>query len=75
PPDPSKDRSRPVVNQLRPEPVKTSLVTVKDRKRPVCCGLVRFFEVSQIGRTSYGYGLRHWAPKDWTRPDFQTLTR
>jgi hypothetical protein len=64
---------RPVKNQLRPEPVKTGLVTTKDRKRPVCRGSVRFFAVSGIGRTGYGYGLRHWAPKDQTGPDFQTL--
>jgi len=73
PPDPYKDQSRPVANQLRPEPVKTGLVTAKDCKRPVCCSSVWFFEVSRIGRTSYGYGLRHWALKDQTGPDFQTL--
>jgi len=72
-PNPYKDWSRPVTNWLRPEPVKTGLVTVKDRRRPVCCGSVRFFGVSRIGRTGYGYGLRHWAPKDRTGPDFQTL--
>jgi len=71
--DPYKDWSRPVANRLRPEPVKTGLVTAKDCKRPVCCSSVQFFEVSRIGRTSYGYGLRHWAPKDQTGPDFQTL--
>ena len=32
-----------------------------------------FFVGFRIRRTSYGYGLRHWMPKDWTRPDFQTL--
>ena len=68
-----EDRSRPVANRLRPKPVKTGLVTAKDRKRPVCSGSVRFFAVSGIGRTGYGYGLRHWAPKDRTGPDFQTL--
>ncbi|EDR05143.1 uncharacterized protein LACBIDRAFT_329920 [Laccaria bicolor S238N-H82] len=72
-PDPYKDRSRPVANRLRPGLVKTSLVTAKDRKRPVCCSSVWFFELSRIGRTGYGYGLRHWAPKDRTGPDFQTL--
>jgi len=74
-PDAYKDQSRPVANRLRPEPVKTSLVTAKDCKRPVCCSSVWFFEVSRIGRTGYGYGLRHWALKDWTGPDFQTLDR
>jgi len=68
-----ENQSRPVANRSRPELVKTSLVTAKDHKRPVSCGSVQFFEVSQFGRTSYGYGLRYWAPKDWTRPDFQTL--
>ncbi|KIJ99850.1 hypothetical protein K443DRAFT_75521, partial [Laccaria amethystina LaAM-08-1] len=62
-----------VTNRLRPEVVKTGLVTIKDRRRPVCCGSVWFFGVSQIERTGYSYGLRHWAPKDRTRPDFQTL--
>jgi len=55
--------------------LQTGLVTAKDRKRLVCCSSVQFFEVSRIGRTGYGYGLRHWAPKDWTGPDFQTLHR
>jgi len=32
-----------------------------------------FLAVSGIGRTSYSYGLRHWAPKDQTGLDFQTL--
>ncbi|EDR15315.1 uncharacterized protein LACBIDRAFT_321020 [Laccaria bicolor S238N-H82] len=73
PPDPYKDWSRPVTNRLRPELVKTGLVTAKDHKRLVCCSSVQFFEVSRIGRTGYGYGLRHWAPKDRTGPDFQTL--
>jgi len=53
--------------------MKTGLVTAKDHKRPVSHGSVQFFEVSRFGRTSYGYGLRYWAPKDWTGLDFQTL--
>jgi len=44
-------------------------------KRPVCCSSVRFLAVSGIGRTGYSYSLRHWAPKDWTRLDFQTLKK
>jgi len=27
----------------------------------------------QMFHFTEGYGLRHWAPKDWTRLDFQTL--
>jgi len=65
--------SRPVANRSRPELVKTGLVTAKDCKRLVSCGSVQFFEVSQFGRTSYGYGIRYWAPKDQTGLDFQTL--
>jgi len=53
--------------------MKTGLVTAKDHKRPVSHGSVQFFEVSRFGRTGYGYGLRYWAPKDWTGLDFQTL--
>ena len=57
PPDPYKDQSRPVANRLRPELVKTGLVTAKYQSVAV----------------QSGYSLRHWAPKDQTRPDFQTL--
>jgi len=68
-----KNQSRPVANRSRPELVKTGLVTAKDCKRLVSRGSVQFFEVSRFGRTGYGYGLRYWAPKDRTGPDFQTL--
>jgi len=68
-----ENRSRLVANRSRPEPVKTGLVTAKDCKRLVSRSSVQFFEVSRFGRTGYGYGLRYWAPKDWTRLDFQTL--
>jgi len=68
-----QDWSRLVKNQLRPELVKTSLVTAKDHKRPVCHGSVWFFAVSGIGRTGYSYGLKYWAPKDQTGLDSQTL--
>ena len=72
-PKTGQDWSRPVTNQSWSGPVRTGLVTAKDHKRLVCCSLVWFLAVSGIGRTGYGYSLRHWVPKDQTKLDFQTL--
>ena len=63
-----RDWSRPVINWF-----KTGLVITKDCKRPVYIGPVQSLAAFGNVRTSYGYGLRHPRPKDWTGPDFQTL--
>jgi hypothetical protein len=45
PPNPYKDRSRPVANWLKPEPVKTGLVTAKDQSVVVQSGFLRFLKL------------------------------
>ena len=67
------DWFRPVVNRFWSGPVRTGLVTAKNRKRPVCNGPVRFFAGLGKMRTSLGLGLRRWSLKTETGPDFQSL--
>jgi hypothetical protein len=56
-----------------PDQLITGLVTAENRKRPVCIGSVLFSAGFGNMWTGYGYGLRHWVPKDRTGPDFQAL--
>jgi len=58
------------VNWFWSEPVRTGLVTAKDRKRPVYTGPVRSFDRSGIVRTGLGLGSRLLRPKTETGPDF-----
>ena len=67
------DWFRPVVNRFWSGPVRTGLVTAKNRKRPVCNGPVRFFAGLGKMRTGLGLGLRRWSLKTETGPDFQSL--
>jgi hypothetical protein len=67
------NQSQPVVNRSWSEPVRTGLVTGKNRKRPVYTGPVRFFGSLGTSRTGLGLGPRLSRPKTETGPDFQTL--
>ena len=69
------NRFQPVVNRSWSEPVRTGLVTEKNRKRPVYTGLVRFFGSLGFSRTGLGLGPRLSRPKTETGPDFQTLSK
>ena len=61
------------MNRSRSEPVRTGLVTAKNRKRPVYTGPVRFFGSLGISRTGLGLGPELLRLKTGTGPDFQTL--
>ena len=65
--------SQPVVNQSQSELVRTSLVTAKNRKRPVYTGPVQFFGSLGISRTGLSFAPRLLRPKTETGLDFQML--
>ena len=64
-----------MVNRSWSEPVRTGLVTAKNRKRPVYIGPVRFFGGLGVWRTGLGLGPRPLRLKTETGPDFQSLAK